>query len=92
MGPDRIERRQGRVTELTRDRDGLKGRILKTVPRERRSESHLLQEGDRGREPGIRHTKKQERRGVVSGKSARLEGEEGERKMSREDQRRQKRE
>ena len=54
-------------------KDGLRGRIIsKPVPRER-SKSHLLQGGDRGREPGIKHTKKTKEEGV-SRKSARLEG------------------
>lgn len=58
MGPDRMERRWDRVTEMTRDKDGLRERIIsKVVPRERRSESHLMRGGDRRREPGIRHTK-----------------------------------
>lgn len=46
------------MTEMTRDKDGLRERIIsKVVPRERRLESHLIRGGDRRRELGIRHTK-----------------------------------
>lgn len=59
-----MERRQDRVTEMTRDRNGLRERLIsKKVPKERRSKSHLLQGGDGGREPGTRHTKS--KRGCV---------------------------
>lgn len=40
VGPVRMEKRQDRVTEMTRDIDGLRERLIsKKVPKERRSES-----------------------------------------------------
>lgn len=64
VGPDRMERRQDRVTEMARDKDGLRRRIIsRTVARERRCEGHPIRGGGGGREPGIRHTQKSKRGG-----------------------------